>query len=65
MAEEGSRTAAPQDFGEVVEQYADFVYNVAYRMLGNPHDSEDAAQDAFLSAHRAWGRFRGQSEVST
>jgi RNA polymerase sigma-70 factor, ECF subfamily len=65
VAEEGSRTGVPREFAEVVERYADFVYNVAYRMLGNPHDAEDSAQDAFLSAHRAWDRFRGQSEVST
>jgi RNA polymerase sigma-70 factor (ECF subfamily) len=59
------RAAATPAFGEVVERYADFVYNVAYRMLNNQHDADDAAQDAFLSAHRAWERFKGQSEVST
>ncbi len=54
-----------QDFQSVVENYADFVYNVAYRMMGNPEDAEDVAQEAFLSAYRAFDRFRGEAQVST
>lgn len=56
---------APEDFQSVVEKYADFVYNVAYRMTGNAEDAEDVAQEAFLSAYRAFDRFRGESQVST
>ncbi len=57
--------AAPMEFDDIVEMYSDFVYNVAYRMMGNPHDAEEVAQDAFLSAYRAFGRFRGESRVTT
>ena len=57
--------AEPTDFDQVVEQYSGFVYNVAFKMMGHPEDAEDVAQDAFLSAYRAFGRFRGQSRVST
>ena len=57
--------AKPITFEEVVEQYTDLVYNVAYRYMGNPHDAEDVVQDAFLSAYRAWDRFRGESRVTT
>jgi RNA polymerase sigma-70 factor (ECF subfamily) len=53
------------DFDAIVEKYADFVYNVAFRMMGKPEDAEDVAQDAFLSAYRALDRFRGQSKVTT
>ena len=53
------------DFDALVEQNADFVYNVALRMMGNPEDAEDVAQDAFLSAYRAFDRFRGESRAST
>ena len=53
------------DFNELVEKHADFVYNVAYRMMGNPQDAEDVSQDAFLSAYRAFDRFRGESRVTT
>ena len=53
------------NFDEIVEKYADFVYNVAFRMMGKPEDAEDVAQDAFISAYRAFGRFRGDSRVTT
>ena len=34
-------------------------------MMGRPEDAEDVAQDAFLSAFRAFGRFRRDSKVTT
>ncbi|MFP6651239.1 MAG: RNA polymerase sigma factor [Dehalococcoidia bacterium] len=52
-------------FDDIVENYCDFVYNVAYRMMGKPEDAEDVAQDAFISAYRAYERFRGESKVTT
>lgn len=57
-------SAAP-DFESLVESYSDFVYNLAYRIMGNAADAEDATQDAFLSAYRNLHRFRGDSSVST
>ena len=42
-----------------MEEHSAFVFNVAYRMMGNPEDAEDVAQDAFISAYRAYDRFRG------
>ena len=53
------------DFEALVEEHSSFVYNVAYKMMGNPEDAEDVAQDAFLSAYRAFHRFRGESRAST
>ena len=53
------------EFDKIVEEHSDFVYNVAYRMMDNPEDAEDVAQDAFISAYRAFGRFRGDSKVTT
>ena len=55
----------PMEFDSIVEQYSDFVYNVAFKMMGKPEDAEDVAQDAFISAYRAYGRFRGESRVTT
>ena len=63
--QETRQDSAPTNFDEIVEAYSNFVYNVAYKMMGNPHDAEDVAQDAFLSAYRAFGRFRGESRVTT
>ena len=52
-------------FDTVVEEHSDFVYNLALRMMGSPEDAEDVAQDAFISAYRFYGRFRGDSRVTT
>ena len=53
------------DFDALVEEHSGFVYKLAFRMMGNNEEAEDVAQDAFLSAYRAWDRFRGDSRVTT
>ena len=58
-------TSSTPDFDQIVERHASFVYNVAFRMMGNPQDAEDVAQEAFISAFRAYERFRGESKVTT
>ncbi len=50
-----------QAFDQLVLLYQGMVYNLAYRILGDGEAASDAAQDAFLSAYRAIGRFRGGS----
>lgn len=57
--------AGRPDFDEVVENHSGLVYNVALKMMGKPEDAEEVAQDAFLSAYRAYDRFRGESKVTT
>jgi RNA polymerase sigma factor (sigma-70 family) len=54
-----SRDGDVDAFNLLVEQYQRLVYNLALRMLGNTEAAEDASQDAFLSAFKAIGRFRG------
>ena len=44
-------------FAEIVRTHQQAVYNVAYRMLGNVRDAEDAAQDAFLRAFQFFDKF--------
>lgn len=38
-------------FAEIVELYKDKVYQICYRMLGNQHEAEDIAQEAFIRAY--------------
>ena len=59
------RLASVSGFEDMVERHSGMVYNVALRMMGNPQDAEDVAQDAFLSAYRAYSRFEGRSKIST
>ncbi len=46
-------------FNQLVLHYQNFVYNVAYRILGDSDLAADAAQDAFIKAYKAIGHFRG------
>ena len=48
-------------FNQLVLSYQSMAYNVAYRILGDRDAATDAAQDAFLSAFKAIGKFRGGS----
>jgi RNA polymerase sigma-70 factor (ECF subfamily) len=52
-------------FGILVERHQTRVYNVALRVLGNAEDAHDATQDAFLSALRKLGSFRGDAAFTT
>ncbi|ASA97338.1 MULTISPECIES: RNA polymerase sigma factor SigW [Anoxybacillus] len=38
-------------FADIVEMYKDKIYQLCYRMLGNRHEAEDAAQEAFIRAY--------------
>jgi RNA polymerase sigma-70 factor (ECF subfamily) len=52
-------------FEELYQAHAGRLYNVAYRMVGNPADAEDLLQDIFLAAHRKLESFRGESALGT
>jgi RNA polymerase sigma-70 factor (ECF subfamily) len=44
-------------FTELVERYQRDTYNLAYRMLGNVGEAEDAAQEGFLRAYKNLSRY--------
>ena len=52
-------------FSGLVERYQRDVYRLCYRYVNNHHDANDMAQEAFLKAYRAIGKFRGESAFST
>jgi RNA polymerase sigma-70 factor (ECF subfamily) len=39
--------------------------SIAWHMMGNPQDAEDAVQETFVKAYRAVGGFQGQSRIGT
>lgn len=47
-----------QAFNTLVLHYQQVVYNVAYRIMGEPQAAEDAAQEAFISAYKSLNKFR-------
>ena len=52
-------------FDHLVERHMKPTYALAYRLVGNHHDADDLAQEAFIRAHRGLGRFRGEARFST
>ncbi len=52
-------------FKLIVERYQGMVYSVAYNVLGNHTDAEDAAQEAFLRCYRKLPQFRSEATFST
>ena len=49
LARQGNEEA----FTAIVETFQKPVYNLCYRMLGNPQEAEDAAQESFWRAYQA------------
>ena len=52
-------------FRTLVERHQRQVYSVAFAMLADHQDADDAAQEAFVQAFRHLASFRGDSSVAT
>ena len=52
-------------FTNLVETYQRPVYNLCYRMLGEPEAAEDAAQETFLRAYQHIGRYDAKRPFAT
>jgi len=52
-------------FSVLVGRHQKKMLNIAYRMIGDYDESCDVVQEAFLSAYRAIGKFRGDARFST
>src|SRR5438093_1510775 len=49
-------------YEEIVERYQQVAFRTAYVITGSAADAEDAAQEGFVKAYRALGRFRAGAE---
>ena len=61
QAQQGS----DQAFTNLVEAYQKHVYNLCYRMLGEPETAEDAAQETFLRAYQHLHRYDRKRPFAT
>ena len=52
-------------FNEITRRYQHKIYGICLRWLGHEQVAAEVAQDVFVSAFRALGRFRGDSKLST
>lgn len=62
---ERCRRGEPEAFAELVERTYRQVYTLAYRLVGDRHEAEDVAQEAYLRVHRSLRTFRGDSSFRT
>ena len=49
-------------YEEIVQRYQQVAFRTAYVITGSAADAEDAAQEGFVKAYRALGRFRTGSD---
>jgi RNA polymerase sigma-70 factor, ECF subfamily len=56
---EASVPTETSTFEQLMLPHMDSAYNLSRWLLRDPHDAEDAVQDAYLRAFRAFGGFRG------
>lgn len=61
QARKGDKTA----FGHLIEAYQTPVYNLAYRMLNNSGEAEEAAQEAFIRAYTRLDTYNPAHKFST
>ena len=61
QARQGDKAA----FGKLIEAYQTTVYNLAYRMLNNPGEAEEAAQEAFIRAYTRLETYKPAHKFST
>ncbi|MBI4465297.1 MAG: sigma-70 family RNA polymerase sigma factor [Acidobacteria bacterium] len=52
-------------FNRLIAQYAPSIYRVAYRLLNDPADASDTAQEVFLRVFRGIGRFQNHCSLKT
>ena len=59
------QAGSEEAFRWLVSRYAPAVYRLACRLLNNPADASDVAQEVFLKVFRGVGQFHGDSSLKT
>ena len=52
-------------YGRLVDKYSARIINLGYAMMGNRHDAEDVAQEAFVRAYKGLARFQKKAKFSS
>lgn len=60
-----AREGCPDAFSDLVRATYDDTYSLALRLVGNPEDAKDVAQDTYLRAFRGLSRFRGEANIAS
>ncbi len=58
-------TGDQEAFRELMEHYQNYVFTIAFNVLKNREEAEEAAQDVFLKVYRNLGSFKQESRFST
>lgn len=61
LCKRGDRDA----FNKIMEKHQNTMFGMAYNLLSDYHDAEDAVQDTFIKAYRSISSFKGQSAFTT
>ena len=56
-------TPSHPPFEELYSEYKPGIFALAFRLLNNVAEAEDATQEVFLKAYRVYGKFRGEAAV--
>ncbi len=59
------RAGSGEAFDRLLTRYQASVYNVVYRIVGNPQDAADTVQEVFLKVYRGLDKFQGNSSLKT
>jgi RNA polymerase sigma-70 factor (ECF subfamily) len=59
------RSGDPSAFGDLVERHQSRVYHLCLRIVGDPDEARDAAQEALIASWRKLDQFRGDSAFTT
>jgi len=52
-------------FEQLISEHQTTVYNIALKIMGNPDDAADAAQEALIKVFKNIKKFKGDSKFST